>query len=195
MNGMDYVMVAILAAGALYGIRRGAIRMLTSVVALGAAAYIALLDYRRAGEIIATQFGGSPAASAVIGYLAIFALIFAAVEVVGGSAIRLMRVVHLGPLDRLAGAALGAGVAASLAGLSVMLMTAVMPPDADIIRESQLVPMLLAYNQALVGLVPGNARELYEHNRDELMRSWVMNAVKSANAGASPAASPSPSAK
>ncbi|HYL59265.1 MAG TPA: CvpA family protein [Candidatus Acidoferrales bacterium] len=195
MNGIDYVMVVVFAAGAIYGIRRGAIRMLTSVVSLGAAAYIASLDYRRAGDIIATQFGASPAASSVIGYLAIFALIFAAVEVVGSSAIRLMRIVHLGPLDRLAGATLGVGVAASLAGLSVMLMAAVMPSDAAILRESQLVPMLLAYNQMLVGLIPGDARELYERNRDELMRSWVMNAVKSANAAASPAASPTPKGK
>ena len=195
MNGIDYVMVAIFAAGAIYGIRRGAIRMLTSVVSLGAAAYIAAIDYRRVGELVASAFGTSPAASSVIGYVAIFALIFAAVEVVGSSAIRLMRIVHLGPLDRLAGAGLGVGVVASLAGLSVMLMAAVMPPDAAILRESQLVPMLLAYNQMLVGLIPGDARTLYERNRDELMRSWVVNAVNQRNAAASPAASPSPSAK
>ncbi len=195
MNGIDYVMVAIFAAGAIYGISRGAIRMLTSVVALGAAAYVASLDYARVGQIIATQFGTSPGASALIAYVAIFALIFAAVEVVGSSAIRLMRIVHLGPLDRLAGALLGAGVAASLAGLLVMLMAAVMPSDAGVLQQSQLVPMLLAYNQMLVGLIPGDARQTYERNRDELMKSWLLNAMKGASSAASPAASPTPSAK
>lgn len=195
MNGLDYVMVAVFAAGAIYGITRGAIRMLTSVVSLGAAAYIAVLDYARAGQFIAAQFGTSPNTSAVIGYVAVFALIFVAVEVIGHAVIRLMHIVHLGPLDRLAGALLGAGVTASLGGLAVMLMAAVMPKDADVLHQSQLVPMLLAYNEMLVGLIPGDARQVYERNRDELMKSWVLNAMKGASTAASPAASPTPSVK
>ena len=60
------------------------------------------------------------------------------------------------------------------------------------------MPMLLAYNEMLVGYIPGDAKLAYERNRDDLMRYWVQNAVKVANSGpaaASPAASPSPSAK
>jgi hypothetical protein len=55
--------------------------------------------------------------------------------------------------------------------------------------------MLLAYNEMLVGLIPGDARQVYERNRDELMKSWVLNAMKGARTAASPAALPTPSAK
>ncbi len=193
LNGLDYVAIAVFAVGAIYGLQRGALRMVTSVVALAAAVYFASLYYTKAGALAEAQLGSSHAVGAVIGYLAIFALIFTAVEIIGSSAIRLMQIVHLSPLDRLAGAILGAGIAAVFAGLAVMLMAAVLPPDAAILRNSQLVPMLLAYNEMLVGYIPGDARLAYERNRDDLMKYWVQNAMKHANSAPSPAASPSPS--
>ena len=195
LNGFDYVAIALFALGAIYGLQRGALRMVTSVVSLGAAVYFASLYYNKAGSFAEAQLGFSHTVGAVVGYVAVFALIFAAVEIVGSSAIRLMQIVHLSPLDRLAGALLGAGIAGVVAGLAVMLMAAMLPPDAALLRNSQLVPMLLAYNEMLVGYIPGDAKLEYERNRDDLMRYWVQNAVKGASYAPSPAALPSPSAK
>jgi uncharacterized membrane protein required for colicin V production len=188
MNGLDYLAVALFAIGAIYGLQRGALRMVTSVVSLAAAVYFASLYYSKAGTFAETQLGSSHT-------VAVFALIFTAVEMIGSSAIRLLQIAHMSALDRLAGGLLGAAIAAVFAGLAVMLMAAVMPPDAPLLRNSQLVPMLLAYNEMLVGYIPGDARLAYERNRDDLMKYWVQNATKGAGAAPSPAAMPSPSAK
>lgn len=195
MNGLDYVTIAVLSVGAIYGLRRGALRMVTSVVSLAAAIYVASLYYAKAGAIAQTQFSVQESVGAVIGYIAVFALIFAAVEIIGTGAIRLIHVVHMSSLDRLVGALLGGGVAASLMGLAMMLMAAVMPPDAEILRNSRMVPMLLAYNEAIIDFIPGEMRVAYQRNRDDLMKSWVLNAMKGASPAPSPAASPTPSAK
>src|ERR1700678_1928923 len=117
LNGFDYAALALFAIGAIYGLQRGALRMLTSVVALAAAIYCASFYYDKAGAFAETQLGSSHTVGAVIGFVAVFALIFAAVELIGSSAIRLTQVVHLSPLDRLAGALLGAGGAGGFAGL------------------------------------------------------------------------------
>jgi uncharacterized membrane protein required for colicin V production len=194
LNGLDYAAIALLAIGAIYGLQRGALRMVTSVVSLAAAIYFASFYYNKAGTFAETQLGLSHTVGAVVGYIAVFAVIFAAVELIGSTAIRLAHIVHLNPIDRLAGGLLGAGIAAVFAGLAVMLLAAVMPPDAALLRDSQLVPMLLAYNEMLVGYIPGDARLAYERNRDDLMKYWVHNAMTRVNAAASPAASPSPSA-
>jgi uncharacterized membrane protein required for colicin V production len=194
LNGLDYAAIALLAIGAIYGLQRGALRMVTSVVSLAAAIYFASFYYNKAGTFAETQLGVSHTVGAVVGYIAVFAVIFAAVELIGSTAIRLAHIVHLNPIDRLAGGLLGAGIAAVFAGLAVMLLAAVMPPDAALLRDSQLVPMLLAYNEMLVGYIPGDARLAYERNRDDLMKYWVHNAMTRVNAAASPAASPSPSA-
>jgi uncharacterized membrane protein required for colicin V production len=195
LNGFDYVAIVLFTFGAIYGLQRGALRMVTSVVALAAAIYFASLYYLKAGAFAEMQFGTSHTVGAAIGFVAVFALIFAAVEIIGSFAIRLTQVVHLSPLDRLAGGLLGAGVAAVFAGLAVMLLAAVMPADAAILRDSKMVPMLLAYNEMLVGYIPGDAKLSYERHRDELMKYWVQNAMKVANSAPSAAASPSPSTK
>ncbi len=195
MNGLDYAAVALFAIGAIYGLQRGALRMVTSVVSLAAAVYFASLYYTRAGAFAEAQLATSHTVGAVIGYVAVFALIFSAVEMIGSSAIRLLQIAHLSTLDRLAGGLLGAAIAAVFAGLAVMLMAAVMPPDAPLLRNSQLVPMLLAYNEMLVGYIPGDAKLAYERNRDDLMKYWVQNATKGVSSAPSPVAMPSPSAK
>lgn len=200
LNGLDYIAIALFAVGAIYGLQRGAFRMVTSVVSLAAAIYFASLYYNKAGVFADTQLGSSPMVGAVVGYVAVFALIFTAVEIVGTSAIRLMQVAHLSQLDRLAGGLLGAGVAGVFAGLAVMLMTALLPPNAALLRDSELVPMLLAYNEMLVEYIPGDALLAYERNRDDLMKYWVQNAMRGADAAQvatapSPAALPSPSTK
>ena len=193
LNGLDYAAIALLAIGAIYGLQRGALRMVTSAVSLAAAVYFASFYYNKAGNLAETQLGVSHTVGAVVGYIAVFVVIFAAVELIGSAAIRLAHIVHLSPIDRLAGGLLGAGIAAVLAGLGVMLLAAVTPPNAALLRDSQLVPMLLAYNEMLVGYIPGDARIAYERNRDDLMKYWVQNAMTRANAAPSPAASPSPS--
>jgi membrane protein required for colicin V production len=195
MNGLDYAAIALFAIGAIYGLQKGALRMVTSVVALGAAIYFASLYYTRVGALAEAQMGSSHTVASVIGYVVVFALIFTAVEMIGSAVIRLMQIVHMSTLDRLAGGLLGAGIAAVFAGLAVMLLAAVMPPNAALLRNSQLVPMLLAYNEMLVGYIPGDAKISYERNRDDLMKYWVQNATKGAGAAPSPAAMPSPSAK
>ena len=195
LNGLDYAAIALFVIGAIYGLQRGALRMVTSVVALAAAIYCASFYYNRAGAFAETQLGSSHTVGAVIGFVAVFALIFGAVEIIGSFAIRLTQVVHMSPLDRLAGGLLGAAVAGVFAGLAVMLMAAIMPPDAALLHDSKLVPMLLAYNEMLVGYIPGDTKIAYERNRDDLMKYWVQNAVRVANHEPSPAASPSPSAK
>jgi uncharacterized membrane protein required for colicin V production len=195
LNGFDFVGVVLLAIGAIYGLQRGALRMVTSVVALAAAIYFASIYYNMAGAFAETKLGSSHTVGAVVGYVVVFALIFSAVEIIGSFAIRLIHLVHMNPLDRLAGGLLGAAIAGVFGGLIVMLMAAVLPPDAALLRNSQLVPMLLAYNEMLVGYIPGDAKLAYEHNRDDLMRFWVQNAMKDANPAPSPAALPSSSTR
>ena len=195
LNGLDFVGVALLAIGAIYGLQRGALRMVTSVVALAAAIYFASIYYNKAGAFAETELGSSHTVGAVVGYVVVFALIFSAVEIIGSFAIRLIHVVHMNPLDRLAGGLLGAAIAGVFGGLIVMLMAAVLPPDAALLRNSQLVPMLLAYNEMLVEYIPGDAKLAYQRNRDDLMRFWVQNAMKDANPAPSPAALPSPSTR
>lgn len=147
--------------------------MVTSVVSLAAGVCFASLYYEQAAALVHTGFGGNPTVDAVGAYLALFAVAFAIVELLGASIIRLLHAVHLGWADRLAGSALGAAVAALLAGLAVTMLTALMPAGATMLERSRLAPKVLVYNSELVRYVPNEIKDAYESKRSQLMRYWM----------------------
>jgi uncharacterized membrane protein required for colicin V production len=119
-------------------------------------------------------------------------VVFSVIQVIGMTAVRLIHIVHLGWIDRLAGSLVGASMVAISAGIGVMLLAAVLPADAELLTGSQLAPMLIAYDNALVDYIPQQAKEAFEENRDTLMRNWIARAQKAiAKSSASPQATPS----
>ena len=178
MNGLDYAAIALIAFCALAGLIRGAIRMAASVASLVAGFYVASAHYDCAAEIARAQLGVGSAGAAVVGYAALFIAVFAVVQIVGLIVLRLMNLVRLGWVDRLAGAAIGAVFAAAIASFCVMILTAAMPPDTPILRGSRLAPFLLAGGERLVSFIPPEAKLAYERNRDELIKFWLEEPMK-----------------
>lgn len=183
MNGLDYAIIGLVGLGVLYGLTRGALRMATLILSLALGIYAASLWYVRVGAIAQAHFGTSPAVSGVIGYVVVFLAAFVAIEYAGRRIVQLAHIIHLNWIDRLGGAAFGAALAAIFAGLDVMILTALMPSNSTLIRDSQLAQRMLAYNQALIAYVPPQVKTLYEEKRAELIDFWTRKAE-------SPAATP-----
>jgi membrane protein required for colicin V production len=194
MNAFDFVVLAVVAFGALHGLRNGLLTMVTSFVALIAALYLASVHYTETAAIIARQFGTNPTLATVLGYLAVFLVVFIAVQFVGGMVVGVLRMASLGWIDRLAGGFLGGAIAAAVAGLAVMLLTIVLPANAALLRNSEAAPVLLAYDAMLVRYIPEEAKEAYQRNRDILIRAWIAEASKRSS-GSAPADSSSPTAR
>jgi membrane protein required for colicin V production len=194
MNAFDFVVLAVVAFGAIHGLRNGLLTMVTSFVALVAALYLASLHYSETAAIIARQFGTNPTLATVLGYVAVFLVVFIAVQFVGGMIVSVLTMASLGWIDRLAGGFLGGAIAAAVAGLAVMLLTTVLPANAALLRNSESAPMLLAYDAMLVRYIPEEAKEAYQRNRDILIRAWIAGASKQSSTNA-PADSSSPTAR
>jgi membrane protein required for colicin V production len=194
MNAFDFVVLAVVAFGAIHGLRNGLLTMVTSFVALIAALYLASLHYSEAAAIIARQFGTTPTLATVLGYVAVFLVVFVVVQFMGSMIVGVLTMASLGWIDRLAGGFLGGAIAAAVAGLAVMLLTTVLPANAALLRNSEAAPMLLAYDAMLVRYIPQEAKEAYQRNRDILIRAWIAEASKRAPDNA-PTDSPSPTAR
>lgn len=188
MNGLDYAIVLLVACGAVYGVTRGAMRMLTSVVSLLGAIYVSSAYYEALAARLTGELSLGPAAAKTVAYISLFVIVFAAVEIAGSLIIQFAHAANLGLVDRIAGAALGASVAAVVAGLGVIVATATLPPGARFVRDSELAPKLLAYNRYLAGQIPAEFRRDYELKRKTLMRYWERPPVASGGATNAPAA-------
>ncbi len=194
MNGLDYGIIALIALGAVYGLSRGAFRMITSVVSLVAAIWIASLYYENAAAILHSGFGGTTTADAVAGYVILFVAVFALIEIIGRAVTGLLRAIHLGWADRLLGSALGAAIAAVIAGLAVMTLTALLPADAPTLRNSSLAPKVMVYNRELTSYIPDEVKDAYESKRSELFRYWARTQTDLEHQRSSPGNSARPEA-
>lgn len=192
MNGLDYAIILLVSLGALYGLNQGALRMLTSLASVVCGIYFASIYYSSAARLAQPQLGLSPVASAVVGYVVLFAAVFAAIEIVGRFAIRFIHVIHLSWVDRLAGSALGAALMGVMAGVSAMLLTALLPPNAPLLRNSTLAPRLLNYNRLLVDYLPDEAKTMFGTKQAELESYWTRSVPRSSAPAASRKASPAP---
>lgn len=196
MNLFDFIVIGLIAAGSIYGLRQGLMQMVTAAIALFGGIYVASVYYARAGDIAQKNFGANPTVASVIGYLIVFIIVFSAIQVVGMNVVRLLHIVHLGWVDRLAGSLLGAAMVAVAAGIAVMLLAAVLPNNARLLTDSLLAPMLIQYDDTLADYIPQQAKTAFEQNRDALLRSWLARAQGAvAQVAPSPAASPSPNGR
>jgi len=172
MNNLDYAIVAVIGFGALYGLTRGALRMATSILSVIFGVTAASAWYGRAGAFVEQHLHTTPTVGAVVGYIAVFIAVAAAIEFAGRRIVRLAHIINLNWLDRVGGALFAAALAAAFAGFDVGLLAIVLPADSTLIRDSQLAPRVLAYNQALMAYVPSQVKDLYGQKREELMRYW-----------------------
>lgn len=191
MNTLDYAIVGVTVFGALYGVSRGVLRMATSLASLVAGFYCAAQYHSAGGAMIQRALGPSVGSTiiAILGYLVVFAIVFAGIEAAGNILIRLLHIVHMNWIDRLGGALVGAAVAAVMAGFGLIILTTLLPSDSMLMRESQLAPHLMAYNQTLMAYVPAEIRDAYQVRRDAWVRYWQEH---SPGAGAPVSAAPAP---
>lgn len=188
MNDIDYAIVAIVALGALYGLGRGALRMATSILSIILGVAAASAWYQRVAAILQQRLDASPTVAAVAGYIVVFIVVAWLIELIGRRVVGLSRTINLGLLDRLTGAVIGAALATAFAGVDLLALAAVLPPDSTLIRDSRLAPRVLNYNQSLLAYIPSEAKTVLEQRRDALMQYW--NGQKQSPAG-TPSSAPS----
>lgn len=172
MNGLDYLILAIIAVGALYGTSRGVLRIGSSLIAVIAGVYFASIYYARVGGYFTRAFSAKPEVGAVLGYVVILLAVIVVVAWGGGKIADLIRAVHMSWLDRLAGGVVGAGLGALLAGFAVVILMASLPFDAPFIRQSELAPHVIEYYQTLASYVPEQMREAYLQREADVLAYW-----------------------
>ncbi len=190
MNGLDYLILAAIGLGALFGASRGILRIASSLIALVAAVYLAALYSQEIGGYLARAFSIRPDTGAALGYVVIFLAVMVVVAWGGGKIAALIRAVHMSWADRLGGALVGATLGALLAGLIVVVATVTLPSDAPVIRQSQLAPRLLDFSHDVAGFVPAQVRDAYYYRESQLITYWNQHRTASPEPSSGPGATP-----
>ncbi len=153
MNGLDYTILAVLAASVLISVLRGAVRELMSLLSWVVAVWLSVRFASYAATFL-PQSLSNPSLRLAVGFAVIFLGSLLALAVVTMLVSALMRKSPLSGVDRLLGAMFGIarGMLILVAATLVVGLTAV--PRERVWKEASLVPPLQAFAMAVRGYLP-----------------------------------------
>lgn len=171
MNLLDYILIAVLVFCLIRGIFRGLIKELSSIVGLLGGFYGAYTYYPSLAEILSAVIG-NPVYLNIVSFVIICLVVYVAVNMVAAVLKYFMNIVFLGWLDRVGGALFG-GVKGVLAAVIVIVMlTAFLPRNSAIVRDSAVARRMMTVSSALVQVTTREMQVLFSSKAKELYKSW-----------------------
>lgn len=130
----DIVILIVIGAGIVMGLMRGLIKQACAVVGLIAGLLVARALYGMVGEQLAPHIGTSVSVAQIISFVVIWAVVPTILMVAGMALTKVLEVAHLGIVNRLLGAVLGALLHVLFLGMLFKVIE-YMDPDEKLIRE------------------------------------------------------------
>ncbi|WP_374013414.1 CvpA family protein [Pseudoxanthomonas koreensis] len=158
MNSIDLVLLAVVAISALFGVMRGFVGAVASIVAWLGAGWFA---FRYGAELAFWLSGdGQPGATELLGgYVVAFVAVMLLVSLVGWIVRRLLASVGLSGVDRALGLALGLARGGLVGCMLVLLMAFSRLPQEPAWTQSRAVPVLVPGAQWLSRWLPAWAAD------------------------------------
>lgn len=139
-NTLDIIIIVLIAVPGLRGLYRGLLEELTALAAVILGVIFANKYYYDVAPLVEKVFS-DPKIVGILAYALVFSCVVLVVTVFGKMLRKVLSVTFAGWLDHLAGCLLGAGVGLVLSCLAYMVINH-FSPQADLLRNSQLVPYL-----------------------------------------------------
>jgi len=171
MNGLDWVLSAVLFFGILRGLWRGAITQIFGIIGALGGFLLAAHYYQNVASQAANLFPRLPRPE-MFAFATLFILTWVCLSLLGRWLSSLFRRGGLGGLDRFLGAGVGAAKAILLAIILVAFLTFFLPDNSSLLRDSRLAPYVHYLAQVLSKAMPPDAEKLFEQKRDELKKHW-----------------------
>lgn len=108
METLDWIIIAVIAIGAILGFTKGFLKQLASIVGLIAGLLVARALFVSAGERLATEIGASVTFSQILAFIIIWMVVPVSLCIIAGMLTKAIDAISLGFINRWLGAGLGA---------------------------------------------------------------------------------------
>ncbi|MGB5985230.1 MAG: CvpA family protein [Desulfobacterales bacterium] len=171
MNPLDIVIIVILGFGLIRGFFRGLVKELSSIIGVIAGFFAANLYH----PLLAPYFKSwisDPNYIQIISFALLFIAVFLVVSILGVIIKYLLNVAFLGWADRIFGVVFGLAKGVLIAAVLLMALTAFLPKNNAIVKDSLLAPHVSIITQKMAYLVPQEMKDNYRTKLKALQRKW-----------------------
>jgi membrane protein required for colicin V production len=167
MNALDWIFIVMIGASALYGLLKGLVREVVSIIAVLLGLAAASRGYRLAIPLF-KDFGVSQELAGVLSFLLIFVVVYIVIILLGKLIQRLLHTRFLGCANRLGGAVFGFVRGVIISGIIVVLLTVTLSEKAAILMDSKLTPYVMTISRVLVSLAPEGVKDRFMEQEKKL---------------------------
>lgn len=171
MNLLDYLLIAILGYCLVRGIFRGLVKELSSIVGVLGGFYAAYTYYPLLAKPLSHWIANAGYCD-ILSFLILFILIYLVVSIAGVLIKHLMNIVFLGWVDRLGGTLFGALKGFLMMAVLILILTAFLPQNAAILRQSLVSQYMMNISATLGKVVPDHMENRFTTKMRELRKSW-----------------------
>ena len=173
MNGLDIVICVLIAWGLVRGAMRGLIKEVSSLAGVFVGFYAAYTYYPVVAPEV-DRYLGKPAMANIIAFFSVFVLVFLAVAMVGVIVKYLLKVAHLGWVDKITGSVFGVIKCLLICAIIVYALTFFLPAGKALILEgSLLAPHVTSASETLREYVPDDFKKGFGEKVTALKQNWA----------------------
>ena len=171
MNLLDEVLLIIIAASSIYGLFKGLIKEVISILAV----IIGLMGgsrlYERLSPVL-RDFGLNEQVSNILSFIVLFVVIFIAVTLVGRVIHRFVKAIFLGWLNRMGGMGFGLLRGIIISSIIIIVLTITLSEKTPILSQSKLTPHIMNISKLLISLLPEDVKNRFMEQEKKLREFW-----------------------
>lgn len=171
MNLLDWIFIGIIGFSAIYGLFKGLVKEVISILAVIVGLIGASRLYERMSPLLETRGLGEQAAK-IISFFILFILIFIAIVLIGRLIHKFVHAIFLGWLNRLGGVGFGILRGIVISAIIIMILTITLSDKAPILTQSKLTPHIMNVSKVLLSLVPEDLQKRFMEQEKKLREFW-----------------------
>jgi len=171
MNSFDIVVAVILGFCLIRGVFTGLVKELASIIGVLAGFYAAYTYYPEMADLL-SRWISSTVYLHITSFMVLFCLIFIIISILGVILKYLMRIAHLGWVDRVSGAGFGVLKGVLIASVLLVTLTAFLPKGAPLVRDSLLAPHINMLSENMARVISDDMQAAFEEKMGEFKSLW-----------------------
>lgn len=171
MNLFDMVCIIILGYCLVRGIFRGLIKELSSIVGVFGGFYAAYTYYMKVGKLFSSWISNTSYLN-ILSFLIIFCGVFIIISIIGVIIKYLLNIAFLGWVDHIFGAGFGAIKGILIVSMLLMILTAFLPKNTPLIKNSLLSPIIASVSGKMSKVVSKDMKREFVAKIEEYKKAW-----------------------
>lgn len=170
MNLLDWIFIIIIGVSAVYGLFKGLVKEVISLLAVIVGLILASRLCMGASALLINLGLGEQAAQ-ILSFFILFIIIFIAIVLVGRLIHKFVHAIFLGWLNRLGGAGFGF-IRGVIVSSIIIIITITLSEKAPILTQSKLTPHIMSISKVLLSLVPEDLQNRFMEQEKKLREFW-----------------------